>query len=101
MYPSEWDPETWRNVFLNKEAKKMRYWDKFGSILARNVADLSIKQSAGSRILNSLDITLKNIHIQLIDNHIAGTPFGFEACIDEIKVTPPNLTDPVLTRKRP
>eukprot|EP01053_Blabericola_migrator_P003383 Blabericola_migrator_1__3382@NODE_19_length_22812_cov_29_182765_g16_i0_p1_GENE_NODE_19_length_22812_cov_29_182765_g16_i0NODE_19_length_22812_cov_29_182765_g16_i0_p1_ORF_typecomplete_len5081_score723_24VPS13/PF16908_5/0_56VPS13/PF16908_5/50VPS13/PF16908_5/1_6e03Chorein_N/PF12624_7/0_042SHRBD/PF06650_12/1_8e04SHRBD/PF06650_12/6_4e02SHRBD/PF06650_12/0_018_NODE_19_length_22812_cov_29_182765_g16_i0735822600 len=96
-YPSECDPNFWEAKYMKKEAKKMKNWDKFGSLLSKTVADMSLRQSAATKTINSLDVSLKNIRLQIVDDNICDTPFAFEAYIDELKVSSPPPNDPRLS----
>lgn len=79
LYPSEWNSEFWRNKILKAKLKRTALWEKFASLLGSAQGDRSsVAQTIEPRIVNSLAIRVRNIHVHIVDDNLGATPWAFE-----------------------
>lgn len=97
-HPPEWDEEQLRETFLKSQRRIISKWWKWASPLSNvKPSFTSIKENFTGRLINSLDISLKNIHITIVDDDISAVPYILEGLIDEFVISPPPPTDPRLS----
>lgn len=79
LYPSEWNSEFWRDKILKSKLKRTVLWERFASLLGSAQGDRSsVAQTLEPRIVNSLAIRVRNIHVHIVDDNLGATPWAFE-----------------------
>lgn len=79
LYPSEWNSEFWRDKLLKAKLKRVSLWERFASLLGSAQGDRSsVAQTIEPRIVNSLSIRIRNIHVHIVDDNFGPTPWAFE-----------------------
>lgn len=79
LYPSEWNSAFWRDKILKAKLKRTALWEKFASLLGSAQGDRSsVAQTIEPRIVNSLSIRVRNIHVHIVDDYLGATPWAFE-----------------------
>ncbi|OEH74298.1 hypothetical protein cyc_03597 [Cyclospora cayetanensis] len=95
LYPSEWNSEFWRDKILKAKLKRTVLWEKFASLLGSAQGDRSsVAQTLEPRIVNSLAIKVRNIHVHIVDDNLGATPWAFECHVDEFCIDSPKRGDP-------
>ncbi|KAL8269859.1 hypothetical protein Esti_006219 [Eimeria stiedai] len=95
LYPSEWSSEFWRDKILKAKLKRAAAWEKFASLLGSAQGDRSsMAQTIEPRIVNSLSIRVRNIHVHIVDDNLGVTPWAFECHVDEFCIDSPKRGDP-------
>ena len=92
VFPSEWDPDLWRAKAVKRAKKAIREWiasvSLFGPQTSSRGGEFKI------RMLNSMVINCRNVHLHIVDNVCSGTPHALEAIIEEAKISCPENGDP-------
>ncbi|CDJ56636.1 hypothetical protein EMWEY_00003800, partial [Eimeria maxima] len=95
LYPSEWSSEFWRDKILKSKLKRTVLWERFASLLGSAQGDRSsVAQTLEPRIVNSLSIRVRNIHLHIVDDNLGATPWAFECHVDEFCIDSPKRGDP-------
>lgn len=79
LYPSEWSSEFWRDKILKAKLKRTVLWERFASLLGSSRGEgSSLTQTLEPRIVNSLSVRVRNIHVHIVDDNLGKTPWAFE-----------------------
>eukprot|EP00917_Polyrhabdina_sp_WS-2016_P006718 GHVP01014977.1.p1 GENE.GHVP01014977.1~~GHVP01014977.1.p1 ORF type:complete len:3974 (-),score=704.26 GHVP01014977.1:297-12218(-) len=96
---SEWDSSAaYQKLFANK-MKRIKLWKNFVSKMGSLKPNNSLKQTIAVRIMNGLQLRIKNVHLEFYDEHYNTIPMVIEAWADELRIEPVSKTDPRFTEE--